>query len=250
MNMNLRLPKTFFTFLYILSFVSCSNTDSDSTPEPQNEPELTEHYYFEGKLDNEPFLIEKKFYKDFSEETPFQLDFGGTLINCNNTPENDTHSKCYTRYASGILVRSNTSTEDPSAKMYFGPINVEERIFDIEIDSLRNFLGAKYHEFSRDFGDIENQGGFAFDFFPKSVDGNIPFYYSSRFNDNTDFMVNITTVKEIEDYFFVIEGTVNECKLYDSREINEENQTFKLLTDFKFRVKINGAFNYNNYKND
>ncbi len=250
--MNFKLPQTLVAFLSLLIISSCSET-KDKVKLP-SEPELTEHYYFEGKLDNKPFLIEKKYYKEYFDEKPFLIDFGGTLINCANEPENDIHSNCYTYYSCGILVDKYSFPEEVkkhnSAKMYFGPIDVDKRIFTNELTELKKFFQNNKLRFRRDFRDIENQGGFSFDFFPINPDKDNLFYYSTRFNDNSEYTANITSVEEIDDYYFVIEGTVDNCKLYDSREDIDENQAYIMLTDFKFRVKIAGDFNYNNYKNE
>ena len=77
--------------------------------------------------------------------------------------------------------------------------------------------------------------------------GAIGTYYSTRFNDNSEFSLQITSVSENSDNNFIeIEGRAEECKLYD----NNDKDAYKLLTDFKFRLQINAQFNFNNYKED
>lgn len=249
--MNFKHPTTLVVILSFFFFTSCSDKSSNDT---SSDPELEERYFFEGKLDNVPFVIEKKVSKDSFDEDFFLVDYGGTLINCSNEPANDVHTDCYTYYAFGIFVNRFVYPEEvdkhDTAKMYFGPIDVENRIFDEELIEINNFFQNTEIGFRRDFGDIENQGGFAFDFFPLDTNGNSQFYYSTRFNDNSGYTAKITSFKAIDDYFYNIEGTVESCKLYDSRDVKDENQSYKMLTDFKFSVKIKGDFNYNNYKDD
>ena len=206
-----------FTVITLSIFFLSSCSDANST-DNDNEPELIDRYYFEGKLDNEPFLIEQKYYTDFSfNESPYVVDYGGTLINCLDEPEDGVHLNCYTIYASGILVNPFFSEEEQenlnSAKVYFGPIDVDKRIFDNELAELKKFLQNKDITFRRDFGFIENQGAFAFDFFPPSTNENDLLYYSTRFNDNSEYKATITSVEEVDTYFFIIEGAIDSCKL-------------------------------------
>lgn len=251
MSFKTSLPIIAF-FIFLLS-TSCSENSSNEK-EKSEEPVVSEHYYFEGKLDGEPFLIEKKYYEDFYfDEEPFSIDYGGTLINCNNEPEDQVHSDCYTIYASGILIYNGLHPEEVgkhnTAKMYFGSIDVENKTFTDELESLNNFFNKEELKFRRDFGDPKIEAEFAFDFFPIDSDNN-QVYYSSRFNDNSEYKAVISSVEELEDYFYAIEGSIETCKLYDSNTYSDETPTYKLLTDLKFRVKIKGDFNYNNYKDN
>ncbi len=250
MNFKFRLNQ--LILLAFISMTSCSENSSNDDDKIPSEPELTEHYYFEGNLDNEPFLIEQKSFKDFFDEKPFSLDYGGTLINCSNEPEDDIHTDCYTIYSCGIIIYDNLFPDEvkkhDTGKMYFGNINVDKRVFENELEALENFLKNEKISFRRDFGSIKHEGSFAFDFFPPNQDKNEQFYYSSRFNNNEEYSAKITSVEKTDDYFYIIEGSVEECKLYDSRETKDNDEAYKLLTDFKFRVKIKADFNYNNYK--
>ena len=242
------------TLSAFISMTSCSENGSSDDDKTPSEPELTEHYYFEGNLDNEPFLIEKKYYKDYFDGKPFSLDYGGTLINCSNEPNEGTHTDCYTIYSCGILIYDSSNPDEAekhnTAKMYFGSIDVDKRVFENELEALESFLQDEQFNFRRDFGSIKHEGSFAFDFFPPNPNKNEQFYYSSRFNNNEEYTAKITSVEKTDGYFYIIEGSVDECKLYDFREAKDDNQAYKLLTDFKFRVKIKADFNYNNYKDD
>jgi hypothetical protein len=239
--------KTIAVVLLTFVFFSCDSDTPSNTEENQSEPLLLKHYYFEGKLDDAPFLIERKIYDNgYSDGEPFDVDYGGTLINCSETTNNEVPSNCYTIYSSGILIyesiHPNEIGKHNTAKAYLGRINVEKREFSTELEALREFLKGKDLKFRRDFGNPLQNGDFAFDFFPSGTNDT---YYSSRFNDNSEFSAQITNVVEDSDNNFIeIEGLVEKCKLYDSNEID----TYKLLTDFKFRIKINSGFNYNNYK--
>lgn len=253
--MNFKPHLILFAFLCTSLFLSCSGENSNKEEE---EPEVTEHYFFEGKLDNEPFLIEKKLFNNlndnFTDNDPFSIDYGGTLINCTNKPQNEVYTDCYAIYASGIIIYNNIYPEEyekhNTAKMYFGRIDVDERIFENELEALSNFFQSNQLGFRRDFGNTKVSGDFAFDFFPPNPDNNNPFYYSSRFSDNSMSNAKITSVEEIDNYFYLITGTVDNCKMYDSREYTDENPSYKLLTDFKFKIKIKADFNYENYKDD
>lgn len=237
--------KNIISILLIFAVFSCESDSSSGTEENQIEPVLLEHYYFEGKLDNEPFLIEKKIYDNgYTDNEPFSIDYGGTLINCIETPDNEVPSDCYTIYSCGIFLQSNEIGNHNTAKAYLGRINVEERVFDIELEALREFLQKNDLEFRRDFGNPIQEGDFAFDFFPSGTNDT---YYSTRFNDNSEFTAQITDVIENSDNNFIeIQGEVERCKLYDFND----RDTYKLLTDFKFRIKIDSRFNFNNYNDN
>ncbi|MGY3795174.1 hypothetical protein [uncultured Aquimarina sp.] len=246
MNLNL---KNIAVALLTFTFLSCDSNDLSDTEENQSEPILLKHYYFEGKLDNEPFLIEKKIYdKFYSDDKPFNIDYGGTLINCSETTDNGVPSNCYTIYGSGIIIYESIHPSEigkhNTAKAYFGRINVEKREFSSELEALREFLMNKDLKFRRDFGNPLQNGDFAFDFFPSGTNDT---YYSTRFNDNSEFLAQITNIIEDSDNNFIeIEGIVEKCKLYDLKE----RDTYKLLTDFKFRIQINSGFNFNNYNDN
>ena len=250
--MNFKFRLTILILLAFISMISCSENSSSDNDQTPDEPELTQHYYFEGNLDNVPFLIEKKEYKDYFDGKPFSLDYGGTLINCSNEPNEGIHTDCYTIYSCGIIIYDNLYPDEAekhnTGKMYFGSIDVDKRVFDNELEALEDFLEKEKLSFRRDFGSIKHEGSFAFDFFPPNQNKNEQYYYSSRFNNNEEYTAEITSVEKADDYFYIIEGSVEACKLYDSRETKDDNQAYKLLTDFKFRVKIKADFNYNNYK--
>lgn len=248
--MNFKFRLTILILLAFISILSCSENNSSDNDKTASEPELTEHYYFEGNLDNEPFLIEKKYYKDYSDGKPFSLDHGGTLINCSNEPNGSIHTDCYTIYSCGILISKSLYPDEAkkhnTGKMYFGRIDVDKRVFDNELEELENFLKNENLSFRRDFGSIKHEGFFAFDFFPPDHQ-NKNLYYSSRLNNNEEYSAKITSVEKGDGYFYIIEGYVEECKLYQTKD---DDQAYKLLTDFKFRVKIKADFNYNNYKDN
>lgn len=249
--MNFKLDLTSLMLCAFILIISCS--ENKSPDEETEEPELVEHLYFEGKLDNEPFLIEKKFYKDFySDGKPFSIDYGGTLMNCSDTSSEGIGLDCYTIYASGIAIYESIFPDEEgkhdTAKMYFGKIDVDQRVFDQELEKLEEFLQKEEHTFRRDFGPDKRDGFFAFDFFPANEENELV-YYSSRLNNNEGYTAKITSV-EVDNYFYIIEGSVETCKLYKASEERDENQPYKLLTDFKFRARIKADFNYNNYKDD
>ena len=129
----------------ILTLCSCDN-DADQTP-PETEPILLERFYFEGKLDDVPFLIEKNIYDVYTPDDPLTVDYGGTLISCAETPEDEVPYDCYTQYSSGILVQEqaypNEVGKHTVAKAYFGKIEVEKREFDITRSTERIFTEQK-----------------------------------------------------------------------------------------------------------
>ncbi|CAL2089677.1 conserved exported hypothetical protein [Tenacibaculum sp. 190524A05c] len=239
--------KTTLTILLcsLVLFISCTDESNDANN--ADEPVLTSHYYFEGKLGDEPFTIEQKVYDGYNFVTEYSFDYGGTTIFCANQPDDEIHSECYSVYASGLLTY-NTPKDIISAKMYFGPIKAEEKTLESEINGIHDFFNQnKEVKFRRDFGNTNNfQGNIAFDFFPPEGD-NPNYYYSTRFNDNSEYVAKIISVNQIEDNFIIIEGTIDNCKLFDSRDDKDENQGFKMLTDFKFKVKIQADFNFNIY---
>ncbi|WP_452228779.1 hypothetical protein [Lacinutrix sp. MEBiC02404] len=228
------LQKTLYLSIFtLLFFASCDSNDDSTTT--ATEPLLLESHYFKGLLDGEELNIERRVYESPLDNSPdaISMDFGGSQTNDIAVLGEPGTGFCYGRYACGLLFydsQENTEQLD-TAKMYFSKIPVGDCSLENERTSMRNFLALNTFNYETFPGNtiINNV---ALDFFPAEYE-NQEIYYSSRFGNNTDASFAITSILEIEDGWFEVEGNFS-CKLY---KFNDETD-YKVLENGQFKIKI------------
>lgn len=230
--MKIQIRSTFFVVV-ISSLFLCTSCNSDDDNAEQLDPMLIESYFIRGNLDGETLNIEHNIFDIATEPVTTVLDFGPSQTDEDPNPGS---GFCYSLYACGIFQTSTIPDEDitDTAKMYFTWIPVGECTLANELIAMRDFLARTdfdYNVFSAtDISLIPNSVGL--DFFPKEYPSGET-YFSSRFGDNSEATFQITTVDEVEEGVFIVEGNFS-CKLYKFNDATE----FKSLQNAQFKIRI------------
>lgn len=230
----------YFQYLFLYSlvfilFVSCDSNEDERVEMDVPEPKLIENYYFKGDLDGDAMDMEIKFY-DISPEdyrNQLSLDFGGSQTDDIEVFGEPGTGFCKGVYACGLIQYDSILYDEEldTAKLNFWDLSVGECTLENELATIKEFLENKTPVY-RVFGN-RTQDSFSFEFFPKKTSENQEYYYSSRFGDNTNASITISSLEEIEKGTYIVEGGFS-CKLYRF----DDNTIFKQLEGGKFRVKI------------
>ncbi|MEW7277278.1 hypothetical protein ABW636_01620 [Aquimarina sp. 2201CG1-2-11] len=224
----------FYSFMSIL-FVSCDSNEDEQVETDLPEPKLIDNYYFKGDLDGDALDMEIKFYDISSEDNQnlLSLDFGGSQTSDIEVLGEPGTGFCYGNYACGLVQYDGILYDETldTAKLYFWDLPVGECALENELAVMKEFLENKTPAY-RVFGN-GTKSSFSFEFFPKETSENQECYYSSRFGDNTDATITISSVEEVDKGVYIVEGRFS-CKLY---KLND-SAVFKQLEGGQFRVKI------------
>jgi len=222
-----------FSIFTLMVFTACNSNDGDDVKE--REPLLIENHYFRGTLNGQEWSIERNLYDTYPliNRNYITIDFGGSKTDDSGFLGEQDTGFCYGRYACGLVLSDSTDNPDQldSAKMYFKTIPIGDCTLENELISMKIFLERNNYEYGT-FPEKLLLNTVALDFFPGNIE-NERIYYSSRFGDNTDASFKITSVSELENGLFEVEGNFN-CKLYS----NNDETDFKELKNGTFKIKI------------